>query len=328
MNTMEKIQEKIKLSSSIAIFSHVAPDGDSIGSSIALYLCLKNMGKKVYNIVDDKIPNIYRFLEGSNQIMLPSSLSNEKPDCYIFLDCADEYRAGESAYEILQKADVTINIDHHISNTHFATLNLVHPEAAATGEIIYNLILELQENISPEIASALYTAISTDTGSFRYDNTKSSTMKIASQLLDYGVDLTKVRINVWESKSFASIQCLNKILPTLKISSTGKVAWIIAYREVIDSMGVDTSELDGMINYPKSISGVEIAIFFKELDTGEIKVGFRSKEFVDVSKLAAFFDGGGHAKAAGCTLKGSIDDVVKKVVAKAEEIYVSATKLR
>jgi phosphoesterase RecJ-like protein len=321
METVKKIVDKIMESNSIVIFSHVSPDGDSIGTSIALYLSLKEMGKEVYNCVDDKIPNVYNFLYGSEDIVSHDSLNKNNYDCLIFLDCADEFRAGKNAYNLLLKTKDTINIDHHASNNFFASYNLVESKAAATGEIVYDLILKMNSDITSDIAAALYVALITDTGSFRFDNVTSHTMDLASKLINIGVDINKVRVNLWESKSSESVVFLGKVLSTLEVSLDGTISWIIAKNNLINSMDIDTSELDQIINYPKSIKGVEIALYFKELSNGSVKIGFRSKKFVDVSKLAAFFNGGGHPRAAGCIMKGKIDDVFDKVIKKTEEFY-------
>ncbi len=322
MTTVKKIAEKIMQSNSIAIFSHISPDGDSIGSSVALYLSLKKMGKKVYNCIDDKIPNVYSFLNGNKDIVSYDLFDKIDIDCIIFLDCADEFRAGKNAYKLLSNTNKdTINIDHHISNSLFASLNLVESKAAATSEIIHKLLLEMKCEITSDIATALYVALITDTGSFRYDNVTSNTMDFASKLIDSGVDINAIRVNLWESKSLESIVFLSKVLSTLEVSSNGKISWIMAKNDLMKSMNLDTSELDQIINYPKSIKGVEIAIYFKELSNKSVKIGFRSKKNVDVSKLAAMFNGGGHPRAAGCVLKGKIDDIFNVVIKKAEEFY-------
>lgn len=326
MSSLKEIANIVKESSFFVIVSHISPDGDSIGSSVALYSYLRNIGKDVYNVVEDEVPHIYKFLDKTDDIISSDEIEFcEDIDCLIFLDCTDENRGGESAYSLFNKVPVTINIDHHISNTFFATYNLVEYEASATGELIYWLLLELnnnqKDNITPEIATALYTAIVTDTGNFKYDNTDSSTFKVAYELINHGVNISEVRINVWENRSIASIKCLNEVLATLKVSASGKVSWVCVTRDMIDKHGVDLSDLEDMINYPKSLTGVEIAIIFKEVVEGVCKIGLRSKEFVDVSKLASEFNGGGHEKAAGFTLKGHLDYIIEKVTKRAEDFY-------
>lgn len=326
MPSIKNIANLIKNFSSFVIVSHILPDGDSLGSSVALYSCLQNMGKDVSNLVEDETPHIYKFLDKTDEMISPGEMKScEDIDCLIFLDCTDEKRGGENAFSLFNKIPVTINIDHHISNTHFADYNFVDYEASATGELIYYLILELSNNqkhsITPEIATALYTAIVTDTGNFKYDNTDSSTFKVAHELVKYGVDISKVRINVWENKSMASIKCLSEVLATLEVSTSGKVSWVCVTKDIIDKYGVDLGDLEDMINYPKSLEGVEIAIIFKEVSEGVFRIGLRSKEFVNVSKLAATFNGGGHEKAAGFILKGNIDNIIEKVTKKAENFY-------
>jgi phosphoesterase RecJ-like protein len=297
----------------ILILTHEMPDGDCIGSALGLAQGLKQKGIYTDVVMKTPIPEKYSFLPGSEEILLPDSL-NKQVEAVIFVDCSDMERIGFNLKEFCPKINMIINIDHHVSNTHFGHFNLVDTQAAATGEIIYKLLLKMEAEITPDIATALYTALVTDSGSFQYDNTTSTTLKLAADLLDYGANRKTIKKYIWENSSLTDINVLKAALNSLSFSAENKIAYIYLSLNTINSLQVSDENFEGLINYPRSIAGVEVAIFFKEIEPQVVKVSFRSKEYVDVNQLAAVFGGGGHVRAAGCTLSCSLDDAITQVL--------------
>lgn len=311
---LSEVKKAINNSSEFVIVSHEYPDGDSIGSSIALSKALLKLGKIVTTIIDSDIPSDYNFLTGTRDIKKPRELEVNRESTVIFLDCADEKRAGPIIDTYRKKCQLSINIDHHPGNTNFANVNYVDVEASSTGEIIYDLLGLLDVAIDEDIANALYISIVTDTGSFRFDNTTAKTFAISSHLINQGVDLSAIRINLWENKTYNSINLLADVLSTIKFACNKKVAYITATNEMMEKWNVSHGELESFINYPKSISGIEVAIIFKEINTDVIKVSFRAKNEVDVQLIASAFGGGGHKRAAGCTINTQLHIAIKNVL--------------
>lgn len=305
--------------SRVIIATHEIPDGDCIGSALALASALQQKGMVVQVANKEPIPPIYTFLAGSDQVLLPASLSTDH-ELAILVDCSDLQRLGFDLYAQCPHLTKVINIDHHISNTYFADVNIVDPNASATGEIIFNLITASSIKITPAIATALYTAIVTDTGSFQYENTKPYTLRSAASLMESGADLAGIRANIWENRPLTSIKVLSRALNNLATAADGQLAWIaLSYAEITD-LGADNEHMEGLVNYPRSIAGVEVGLFFKETEPDHIKVGFRSKQHVDVNLLAQQFNGGGHRRAAGCTIKAPMDRAINMVVSAAKDM--------
>ncbi len=311
----QKIASIIKSEKDVALVSHIQPDGDAIGSILALGLALLKIGHSVQMLNPDGVPQIYTFLPGCDLIRTGFLYI---PDTVVFMDCSDIDRIGGLKYST-SKAKTVINIDHHISNSFFGKINLLDTNASATGEIVYKLILALDIEIDSEIASSLYTAIVTDTGSFQFQNTTSETHLIAADLLEYGTDLSIIRNNLWESTPLESIRLVTETLKTLELDETKRIAWVSVPYPVFKSLGATTEHVEGIVNYPKSVRGVEIGIIFKEFAPHKIKVGLRSKSIVDVNKIAQVFGGGGHKRAAGCLIDGSLEEAKKAVLNEAKK---------
>ncbi len=309
-----KIKKTLLSSSKIVIAAHEFPDGDSLGSSIALYQALKGLGLQVFLVASDLVPSKFFFLETAKNFIPANKINYDRKTTIVFLDCADQHRPGEFLYNNMKKCGQVINIDHHQGNTQFGDLNCVDVKAAATGEIIFDLLQTMSVEIGPSIATALYTAIVTDTGSFKFNNTTSKTFDIARQLLDCGADTLGVNINIWENETLSSIRLLADVLGTLKVTCEGKVAYVIVTHGALKKWNINPTELEGMVNYPKSLHGVEVAIIFKEIEPNKIKVSFRSKTKIDVRQIASQFKGGGHFNAAGCTINEPLPVSINKVM--------------
>ena len=315
--------EAIKRHKRFLISAHLNPEGDSLCSQLAMKLLLESMGKEAIIVNHDEVPGHYKFLPD-----IASILTNVKKkidvDATIVLDCPNMKRLGD-VEAIVPKDKPIINIDHHISNERFGTVNWVDDKASSAGEMVYRVFKAMDVEITKEAALYLYIAILTDTGSFNYDNTSNVTHEIAGELLSYGLDPSLVSESVFERRSVEDIRFLGMVLATLKVNKSGDVAYLEITRKMLKDTGADMAKVEGVVNYARSISSVKIAILFKEdlNNHNRINVSFRSKAGVDVNKLAAQFGGGGHTKAAGCALEGTLAEVEKKVVAKAEELLRS-----
>jgi phosphoesterase RecJ-like protein len=317
----QAFSELVESKRSFAFSCHIHPDGDAIGSMLALGLSLEQSGKDVQLICTEGVPTAYTFLEGS-QLILREPDSTRRPEVLFCLDCAEKERAAlpPSIWEI--PGLIVVDIDHHLTNKGFGNLNIIDPDAAATGEVIYRLIRNCRMPLNRAIATALYTAMATDTGFFRYTNTSAFTLESAALLVkDYGVEPARVAEQVHEQKSYNSLRLLGEVLRSLQIGIDHKVAWMILDQKMLTEYPVENDETESFVNYARCIEGTEIGILFKELRPNEIKLSWRSSTAVDVSKMAAFFGGGGHARAAGCVISGPLDQVVQRVLDFIAEFY-------
>ncbi len=285
------------------VTSHVIPDGDSIGSVLALILALKKIEKKATPVITDNVPKKYSFLPGCDDI---KKNPTDKYDIALCLDCGDEDRLGFDK-GIKEYAKIVVNIDHHKSNTHFGDYNFVDPDASSTGEILYETIKQLTK-IDLKIALCLYTSIITDTGCVRYSNTTSSCLRMLAEMIEIGVKPEYICRQVYENRSIESIELLRQSLKTLEFFNDGAIASIFITDKMMKESGAKEEDADGIINYAREIEGVEVAALFREKGNSMVKVGFRSNNWADVSKIAEEFNGGGHARASGCTLNTSLND--------------------
>lgn len=298
--TMNDIVQLIAESSSIALITHINPDGDAIGSTIALMHALDKMGKLVAVYCQDTVPSMLNFLAGVKRIKQPDQ-ETKSYDLAIALDCSDPERMGTCA-PIMDKAKSSANIDHHVSNTFYAKVNVVDEDAAATGEIVYHLISLLGIKPNKIIAEALYTAIVSDTGRFSFSNTRPKTHRIVANLIEWGVDVVKLSNLLFNNHSLEWVRLLGQAINSLEIYHDGKVAIMHITKEMMDRTGTTEEHSTGIIQYAKDITGVELAALLREVDASTVKVSLRSQSIIDVSLLAQEFGGGGHKRAAGCTI--------------------------
>ncbi len=302
-----QIAKRIEESKRIAILSHVMPDGDNIGSSLALYNALLEMGKSAEFILDDTVPKVYTFLKGAEAVNKPDV--SDDFDLAIALDCGDEERLG-SAREYLKNKAVIV-IDHHISNKGFGDINLIEVKASSTGELIYNLLTEMRVHLNKTISECIYTAMVTDTGQFQYSNTTERTLRIAAELVANGVSPSELFGKIYQSQPKSKILLIKKALESLEFFEGDTISCISLTYNQLQEIGAAPSETESIINYARDIEGVEVAAFLKETEDGRIRVSLRSKSKVDVSKLAVSFGGGGHMRASGCTISESLDAAKK-----------------
>lgn len=306
-----EIVKLIAQAGGIAIFPHVSADGDAIGSSLALALALKNAGKKVIVYLEENIPTVYRFLPGIELACFYTQ--DEVMDINIALDTGDVGRLGTRG-DAFFEAPCTINIDHHVTNTKFALLNFVDDMSASTGEIVYTLLKKLKLGIDRDIAACLYTAVSTDTGGFKYSNTTSETHRIASELLATGIDIGELSQRIFDNTTYTKLKLTQKAIELLELHENAKLAAVAISQADLQATGAKDEDCDGIVNIGRSIEGVEVSVLVKEKNAEEVRVNLRSKTHVDVSEVAAAFGGGGHKRAAGCTVKGSLQEVKEQMI--------------
>ncbi len=310
MSDPVRIKAALQRCSTILISVHKNPDGDALGSQLALMLALEKMGKSVTAQNLDPVPEVYRFLPRADRIITGRRVSGTYDAC-IVLD-ADPSRTG--LFDESVPADLLINIDHHITNSVTWAETWLDPAASATGEMVYRLIREFGTPLDRDLALCLYTAIFTDTGSFRYTNTSPESMKIAALLLEAGADPWLVTENVYESFAFRRLKLLGNLLAAMERSEDGRIAWVVVTEELYRKTGTSAEDTDNFINFVRSVKGVEVAVLFRQTAEREYKISLRSKGRIDLSSLAQSLGGGGHRNAAGSTLPGTFEEVRDRVL--------------
>ena len=275
------------------------------------------MNKNVHMIKTDDIPVDYLFLPSVNSI---SEYDDKSIELLIVLDCSDIDRLGKNKF-LIEKSTNVINIDHHVSNTNFGDYNVVDNKAAATGELVYELLYSLGIDIDMDIATCLYTAISTDTGSFMYSNVSMRTHEIAADLLRSGINIGKINVNLYQSRSIERTNLFINSLNTINYYNKNKVASIKVTQDMLKKYNAKMEDTEGIISFLRDIKGIEVACLLKEYKENEIKVSLRSKEYVNVSEICAAFSGGGHIRAAGCTIHEDIEEAEKIIVEKIIDMW-------
>lgn len=315
--SIKKIISTIKKHKTFLITAHVNPEGDALGSEISFFMLLKKLGKDAHIVNADITPAEYYFLPAvANVKHLKGALKNPDFDCFVILDSSDLRRCGEVGK--FAKAKPVINIDHHISNDMFGDANWVEPEASSCSEMIYRLYKEMGVPMDKDAAELLYVGIMTDTGSFRYSNTTSRTHEIAADLIKYGLDVARLYKHAYGNVPFEDMKLLADILPTMKRASEGRIIWFELRRKMFKDKRIFFDINEHILSFARSIKGVEVAALFKEnlKSKNEVRVNLRSQGNVDVNKIASHFSGGGHRTASGCTVKGKLSDVKRRVLAK------------
>lgn len=317
MNKREKLltaaADILRGAGDVALCGHVMPDGDCLGSMLALGLALRRLGKQVHLLSPDPVPDQYlALLPGSGKIK-HELRETGTPEVFVSVDCSVPHRLGHFE-SLLDRFSKIIILDHHAGGVDFGHIYLNEPDAAAAGEIIYDLLHLLPAHVDTDIATCLYVAINTDTGSFRYDGVRPDTHRIVARLMETGIPAGYINKKLYEEKPLVCLQVLGEVLKTLDVSPCGRVSSMYINRKTLHRLSARDEHVDGVTNYPRMIEGVELALFFRELDDGRYKVSFRSKHFLDVNKLASLFGGGGHYRAAGCIMSGELADIRRQIV--------------
>jgi phosphoesterase RecJ-like protein len=311
--TLAQIGSALREHHRFAVLSHVRPDGDALGSQLALALSLQLLGKDVTVWNEDGLLEKYDFLPGGARLTQPPREPQDF-DVAIALDTATQNRLG-TAGESVRHAKTWINIDHHPSNPGYGDLVYLDPTSPATGQILFELIQNQQLPMDPSIAENLFVAISTDTGSFQYPNTTARTFEIGAELVRGGVDVGRVSQLLYENYPRRRTELLRELLGTMRFEANGKIASFSLSLRVAAELGVRPEDNEGLIDHLRAIRGVIVAVFFEELAEGKVRVSMRSKnEEVDVSAICQKFGGGGHKLAAGARVRGTLAEVEQKLL--------------
>ena len=296
----------------IVLCTHVSPDGDTLGSSLGLAQFLQKLGKEVIVYCDDLVNKSFSFIPGIELLQRPDANNSVEADLLVVIDASSFDRIGIVGEVVKYKQ--LLNIDHHISNTHFADFVYLDSKAAATGEIMCELLQEMAWPIEHNIAECFYIAISTDCGSFRYANTTPKTMRAGAWLLEQGVRPNEISDKL-DMKSRLTVEMLAKVLPSLTFEADGKIAYLTITNDLYNK----DANTDSFVNYPRYIDGVEVAIMFKAVEPKVTRVSMRSSN-VDVAQVALCFGGGGHIRAAGCTIYAPVEEAREQLLAKLREL--------
>lgn len=315
-STFEQINEAIQAHQKFAVVSHIRPDGDAIGSILALGDALEGLGKEVRYLNVDGCPESLEFLPGSERVEVSAEAQDLDIEVAIFLDTAAHARVGDASLEAVKGAKLVINIDHHQSNPGYGDLNYIDEKSPATGQILYDLITALDYPLSEITRDAIYVATSTDTGSFQYRGTTQRTYEMAADLVGRGLEVGPINQLTYDNQPFRRIELMRSLLNTLDRSEDGKlVSWELRNSTKSEFSLVD-DDTEGMIDIIRSIQGVIVAAFFEELDGGKVRVSLRSKEpKVNANHICNAFGGGGHALAAGIRMPGPLEEARTKVLA-------------
>jgi phosphoesterase RecJ-like protein len=310
---IDRILEGIQQSRTFCIVGHIRPDGDCVGSQLGLTLALRAEGKQVVCWNQDEIPDKYRFLDPDRVVQKPKA--GMQFDCVIATDAASFERLG-TVGEHLGDRKLFINIDHHESNTRYADINWVSAREPSSGELIFRLLKTARWPISKQIADCLFTAVSTDTGSFQYSTTRPGTYHVAGELVHRGADLATICDEVYQSYPVSRVKLLRHVYSSFKLTHQDKIAYFWLKKADFARAGADSSESEGLIDHIRAIAPVVVACVFEEIEPGTTRISLRSKsDKVNVNEIAAQFGGGGHSAAAGARIAGPPMATQRRVIA-------------
>ncbi len=313
---IQTILEKINTGQSFLVASHESPDGDALASTLALVNFLRECGKNVVAYNKDGVPKDFDFLPGAETLV-----DRLEPDAFFdvgfVLDAGELRRAGVHLKEVCRSL---VNVDHHPHSEDFGDVYYVDTSASATGAMIYRIIKESGRPLSLDVALCVYTAILSDTGSFRYSNADPEAFHVAAEMVARGVSPWDVASGLYESQEEKRLRLLALALSTLTVSRCGNYASVSVTSEMMEQTRAGSEHTDGFVNYPRSVRGVEVAIFFRQVNAGTFKVGFRSKGKIDVGSLSREFGGGGHHNAAGAMVEGTLEHVRETVFSRLDQL--------
>ncbi|BBH20827.1 DHH family phosphoesterase [Paenibacillus baekrokdamisoli] len=304
------------------VVSHVQPDGDAISSTLVIGWLLRYFGKQATLINEGNVPVRLSFMEATSSIInFNQQPPSEVFDRIIAVDCADYRRIG-TVSDAFDKGALLLNIDHHPTNDGFGAVNLIRTDAAATVEILYDLMERADIVPDNEVATAIYTGLLTDTGGFRYSNTTPRVMHVASRMLAEGVSGHWIANHLLERMTKPQLLLLQRGLNGLTFSEDNRIAWLYIAVADMTETGAIGDDLEGLVNYALNVEGVEVGILFKETDNGQVKVSMRSSGKVDVAAIAQLYGGGGHVRAAGCRLEESLQDAIPNLINAVRKVLV------
>jgi len=315
MSNAHTVAEAIKKVKTVIIIHHVAPDGDCLGSALALRKMIRQLDNidRVDTVITGNIPDVYKFLPGIEHLKKPADKSlHNAYDLAITVDCASKDRLGDAA-ELFNNTRITINIDHHISNSGFANIDWIDPYVSATGEVLFDLIEALGVELTDDIATNLYTAILTDTGGFKFENTKPATLRKCARLIEAGADPVKIYKECYEQKPFEMVMLHSKAINDAVFLDDNTIVYSKITRKLLQELNASDEHIDGITEELRQIKTVQLSLVFKETLKKTTKVSFRSNG-INVCEIASFFGGGGHKLAAGCLIEKNIDEAINDVI--------------
>jgi bifunctional oligoribonuclease and PAP phosphatase NrnA len=315
---IKEIIDTINKERNFLITSHIRLDGDALGSELALYLMLKDLGKSAVVYNQDATPFHYRFLPAADIIVHETGAAKQYDVAFI-LDCSELERIGDQAGDI-GKIKKLINIDHHISNNGFCEIKLIDAQASSTGELLFRLMSEMNVPMTKDICANLYAAILTDTGGFRYSNTRKDALRAAGKLVENGADPQWISENIYESDPPAKLKLLAKALETLSLDLENKVGSLTVTQKMLQEAEASMDHTDGFVDIPRAVKGIEISILYTQMNGNYFKLSMRSKGSVNVERIAKKFGGGGHINAAACRIEGNIDTIKMKIMEAIKEL--------
>jgi phosphoesterase RecJ-like protein len=313
---LSEVVELIETKQNFAITSHVRPDGDGLGSSLALMLMLEKLNKNVAVLMRDPVPRIYQELPGSHLVQQIAQFDQSRQyDAVFVIECSDIDRPGLPGLS----EQFTVNIDHHITTARFGHINWIDSTASAVGEMVFNLCKATGVCVTPEIAECIYAAVLTDTGSFHFPNTTDRTLKVASELVRLGANPARVSRAIYYSHPFSKLKLMGLALSSITRDATGRIACLIITQQMMAEAQATEEDAEGIVTYPLSVADIDIVVSLKEVRPNVFRASLRSKDSVNVARVAEYFGGGGHRNAAGCTLRGELKEIEPHLMAKLQE---------
>ncbi len=321
---LTKLNELISTHQKFVLTTHINPDGDALGSEIAMAEYLRGSGKKAIIINNSPTPNNYKFLDRRQEIIVYNDDLHRhlitEADAFIIVDISDWERLRKIGQLIQIVSAPKICIDHHHINYRFADVDIIHEEASSTGEIVYDFLMAVNFPINGIIADALYTCLLSDTGSFRFSNTTAKTHRVASHLLELGVNAREIHHLVYEQNSRSKMALLGEALRNLKYECNGRLAWFVLSQQMFESCQASQWDTEGFPEIPRTIDGVDVSLMFTELDPQKVKISLRSKGKITINHIAEKFGGGGHNYAAGALVNNSLQEVIPIVIAEIKQL--------
>ena len=315
--TLDNIIEEIKKAESIVILTHETPDGDAIGSSLAMKVALKQLGKNA-DVIIKEVPKIFDFLPERESIKTSSYI--EKYDLAISLDCADFKRLVGNEY--FEKAKQTIVIDHHSSNKMYGNINFVNPVSPACCQILIGMFQYFNINIDKDLGTCILSGIITDTGGFRYSGVNSDTFEFVAELLDKGVNVSSIYKKVLDTRTKANFELMKKTIDRMEFLEDGKVTFTYVTSKDLEEVNAEIGDHEGLVEFARDVEGVEVSVFIRQKDNEEnvYKISMRSNDYVNVSDVCLMFGGGGHERAAGALIQGDIEQVKQKIMKELKKV--------
>ena len=312
-----RLRELIDANDEILIFGHKDADGDTLGCSLAFAEALERLGKTVYVLIPPPLPAMYEWLPGFDRIV-EAPPAGAEPRLVLFFDAGTMERSGSAIQHIAEHATI-VNVDHHTSNSRFGDINIIEPDASAVGQMVMDMLEDFGYAVTPSIATNLYTAILTDTGGFRHENTTPEALEDASRLAEAGADPGRIAQMVYKSAPLTTLKLSGLAMASMQVEMDGRLAWARVTRKMLHEAGAVMAESEGIIDQVNSLAGLELAVLFKEVNARLTKISVRSRGAVDAAALCGRFGGGGHLRAAGAEIELTMPEAIEAVLEAARD---------